>query len=341
MTSNWKLLAAIGLLAACGDDKDTSSSAEFVPRDSGEIVDTDDPGTTGNTDCDAVVQSFSPESGTTEVYYRAPLEVAFDEDASALSPTFTLADAAGTEVGTAVTFDDTGFKATVEITEGLEALTEYTLTVDICQSTSAMAFTTSAYGGSLSVDASTLAGATYNFSLGDANYTQPEGLGPLLASFLDAPLLIGVDTVEGSIVNILGTQGMDSGSGTVPDPDFDIWDFGPATLDGAYFASSPTDIELQYDCATIPIYDFALDGTFAADGTSIGGGHAVGLGDSRDMGCLLGAGSDPAAICNYAATFGFACDECPDGNPWCLTIEAWFEPAPLLPDVSLEADTPE
>jgi len=333
MNTNWKLLAAVGLLAACNGDKEEESENQFDTYDSGDIVDTNDP--TTNEDCEVVVSSITPESGTTGVYYRTTMEVSFDEDASSLSPTITLADPAGTEVGVGVAFDDTGFKATVTPTTPLEALTEYTLTVDICESTSAVAFTTSEYGGSLGVDPSALAGTTYHFSLGDAEYTQPEGLGALLSSFLDAPLLIGVGEVSGTTINVLGTQGMDDG-GIVPDPSFDVWDFGPATLEGAYFQSSPTDIELEYGCATIPIYDFALSGTFAADASSIGGGSALGLGDSRHMGCLAGLGTDPDAICNYAATFGFACEECPDGNPWCLTIEAWFEPAPLLPGVSLE-----
>jgi hypothetical protein len=337
MNTNWKLLAAMGLLAACSGDKDSGSKGGYVDRDTADIVDPDDSGTTGVTDCDVVVQSFAPESGSVGVYYRAPMEVAFDEDASALGVSFTLTDPDGGTIGTTATFDDTGFKATVVTDTALEALTEYKLSVGVCGSTSEAVFTTSEYGGSLSVDASALAGATYHFSLGDADYTQPEGLGALLASFLEAPLLIGVSTVEGETLNILGTQGMDSGGAVVPDPSFDVWDFGPAALEGAYFASSPTNIELEYGCATIPIYDFALDGTFSADGATIGGGHALGLGDSRNMGCLAGLGSDPDAICNYAASFGFACEECPDGNPWCLTIEAWFDPAPLLPDVSLEA----
>jgi hypothetical protein len=333
MTTNWKLLAALGLLTACGGGDDSESKSEFIDRDTSDIVNPDDSGSPG-TDCEAVVQTITPESGSLDVYYRAPMTVAFDEDASALAPVVTLADDAGTEIGTAVSFDDTGFKATVEATTPLEAVTQYTLTVDICGSTSAAQFTTSAYGGSLSIDPSELAGSTYNFSLGEADYTQPEGLGALLASFLEAPLLIGVSTVDGNTINILGTQGTTEGE-VVPDPSFDTWDFGAAELQGAYFQSAATDIELEYGCASIPIYDFALSGTFAADGTSIGGGNALGLGDSREMGCLAGLGSDPDAICNYAATFGFACEVCPDGNPWCLTIEAWFEPAPLLPGVSL------
>ena len=121
------------------------------------------------------------------------------------------------------------------------------------------------------------------------------------------------------------------------DPSFPTWDFGTATLEGAWFQSATTDIErvrLRNDSDLwIPARRH-----FSADGTLIGGGSATGLGDSRDMGCLASLGSDPDAICGLAAGFGLSCETCPDGNPWCLTIEGWFDPAPVLPDVSLSLE---
>lgn len=345
MNTHFKLAASLGLLvaggalAACNGGDDSGSKGGYVDRDSDDIVTTG--GTTGGTtgtDCEVTVSGLSPESGTTDVYYRDVMGVEFDEDASALSPTVSLTDSAGTEIGTSVEFDDTGFKAAITPTTPLEALTEYTLSVEVCENTSAVSFTTSEYGGSLDIEVSALLGSTFNFSLGDAEYTKPEGLGALLSSFLNAPLLIGIDATDGDNIHILGTQGREGDTEVEPDPAYDIWNFGNADVDGAYFKSEAANIEIGYDCATIPIYDFQLEGTFAADGTSIGGGSATGLGDSRNMGCLIGAGSDPAAICNYAAGFGFSCDTCPDGNPWCLTIEAWFLPAPVVEGVSLSLD---
>jgi hypothetical protein len=245
-------------------------------------------------------------------------------------------------VGASMEFDSTGYKATITPDSPLAASTQYTLSVEVCGETSAVQFTTSAYGDPLTLDVSELDGRTYTFDLGAGEYPQPEGLGPVLSAFLDAPLLIGVSGTGDGTVHIVGTQGEEAESGSItPDPSFDVWDFGTATLDGAYFATADTDIELGYDCATIPIYDFSLEGTFAADGSSIGGGSAIGLGDSRYMGCLIGKGDDPAALCDYAATFGFSCDVCPDGNPWCLTIEGIFLPAPHLEGVSLELAAPE
>ena len=120
---------------------------------------------------------------------------------------------------------------------------------------------------------------------------------------------------------------------------FPIWDFGSATFEDApYFASDLTDIELDYDGVPIPIYGFSLYGTFAPDGTSIGFAGASGLGDSRHMGPLIGAGSDPSAICDTAASLGVSCEDCPDGNPYCLEIELEFEPAPLVAGIDLMAE---
>ncbi|HCH66266.1 MAG TPA: hypothetical protein DFR83_25910 [Deltaproteobacteria bacterium] len=239
-------------------------------------------------------------------------------------------------MATTVTFDDTGFKAVVTPDAPLMANTAYTLAVEVCGNGNSTSFTTSQYGSPLTVGVDELSGNTYNFNLGGAEYTRPEGLGEVLASFLDAPLLIGVGVTDGDNIQILGTQGRETNGGDIiADTNFEVWDFGTATLDGAYFESATTDIELGYGCANIPIYDFQLKGTFAADGSLIGGGSATGLGDSREMGCLASLGSDPDAICGLAATFGLACETCPDGNPWCLTIEGWFDPAAVLPDVQL------
>ena len=339
MNSNWKLIALLGILAACGGDDEKESSADFVDRDTSDGGDDGSTGQTGTTDgCTVQAIALDPEEGTFDVYYRDTMGVTFDDDASALSPVVSLTDADGGSVTASLDFDDTGFKAVITPDAPLMASTTYTLSVDVCGNTNSASFTTSEYGAPLTIATEDLAGSTYNFNLGGADYTRPEGLGEVLASFLDAPLLIGVGTTDGDNIQILGTQGQESGGSVTADPSFPIWDFGTATLDGAYFKSATTDIELEYGCATIPIYGFQLEGTFSADGTLIGGGSATGLGDSREMGCLASLGSDPDAICGLAATFGLACETCPDGNPWCLTIEGWFDPAPVLPDVSLSLE---
>jgi hypothetical protein len=337
MISNWKLVAAMGLLVACNGGSDPESKGQYVDRDT---ADGGDEGATGGSttdSCSVQVSELSPDSGSSDFYYRDTMSVTFDDAASELGPVATLTDASGGALNATLTFDDTGFKADITPDTLLSASTTYTLTVEICETSALTEFSTSAYGTPLSIDVAELAGNTYNFNLGGAEYTQPEGLGDVLAAFLDAPLLIGVGSADATSIQMLGTQGKEVEGAVVADDNFDTWDFGSAVLDGAYFQSAATDIELEYGCAVIPIYDFQLEGTFSADGSVIGGGSALGLGDSRDMGCLAGLGSDPAAICNLAATFGLACETCPDGNPWCLNIEGFFDPAEVLPGVSLTA----
>ena len=53
------------------------------------------------------------------------------------------------------------------------------------------------------------------------------------------------------------------------------------------------------------------------------------------MGVLVGLGSDPNAVCDLAAGFGFTCEECPDGGRYCVRIEAYFEPSPLVEGLTL------
>jgi hypothetical protein len=48
-----------------------------------------------------------------------------------------------------------------------------------------------------------------------------------------------------------------------------------------------------------------------------------GDGDTRYLGCLIpGSDGDPNAVCALAAPLGVTCEPCPDGEPYCLHIEA-------------------
>lgn len=333
---NWMLFAFGLSLVGCKKEEDPSKGGylEETTGNTNETTGGGEEGGEGGGGCTIEVTSLTPESGESGVYYRSEIAAQFDDDVSGEALTITLS-ADGADVPVSHTLSDNGFDAIITPDSPLLANTTYTLSVSVCESQLQSQFTTSEYGGALDIAVEELAGRTYNFDLGGGEYVQPEGLGPVLGSFLSEPLLIGVGTTSGTSVAILGTQGIEDGSSVIPDPSFPIWDFGTAVLDGAYFISAETDIELEYGCATIPIYGFQLEGTFAADGTSIGGGRAIGLGDSRDMGCLMGLGSDPNAICATAAGFGLSCESCPDGNPWCLTIEGYFDPAPEIEGLSL------
>ena len=50
---------------------------------------------------------------------------------------------------------------------------------------------------------------------------------------------------------------------------------------------------------------------------------------------LLQLGGDPDAVCDFAAGLGLDCVDCPDGNPWCLEIEARFDDADWIEGLDL------
>lgn len=334
------LLLIVGA-TACKTEEPTKPGTidEELPDDTGGSDGGDGGSGDGGTPCVVAPTTMSPESGSSDVYNRGEMVILFDADVRDLSPVISLADAAGGNVPLNYTFDDTGLQiVAVPAAGALAANTEYTLSAAVCDNQLQSRFTTSAYGEPLSLSYGDLAGRTYHFNLGDADYAQPEGLGAVLSTFLTDPLLIGVGTVDASSIQILGTQGrMNEDTGEITRRSgFDIWDFGVASFaEAPYFESEPTDIAIVYSGVEIPMYDFRLAGTFSADGTSIGFASAEGVGDSRNMGPLVGLGDDPDAVCSLAAGFGFTCEECPDGGRYCVRIEAYFDPSPLVEGLTL------
>lgn len=332
------LLAALCLSIACKTEEPSKPGTidEELPDDTGGG---DGGGGDGGADCTIAVDSVSPASGSVDVSYRAELVAVFDSDAREAGPVFSLTDSAGAAVPTNFSFDETGLVAVVTPASGaLGALETYIFGAAVCNNQLQTQFTTALYGGPLEVEPADLVGNTYHFDLGGAEYLQPEGLGGVLATFLTDPLLIGIGAASETALTIQGTQGrINVDTGAISQrPGFDVWDFGSASFtEQPYFESAPADISINYGGAEIPMYDFRLSGTFAPDGSSIGFATASGVGDSRNMGPLVGLGSDPSAVCDLAAGFGFSCEACPDGERYCVRIEALFEPAPLIPDLTL------
>ena len=69
-----------------------------------------------------------------------------------------------------------------------------------------------------------------------------------------------------------------------------------------------------------------LEGTFSPDGTSLGGAWFGGLVNTSELAPLLDLGSvdEPDIICEYISAFGLSCENCGDGTPYCIYVEAHF-----------------
>lgn len=286
--------------------------------------------------CVASVVESSPESGAANVYWRDEIRIVFDDYAA--DAQITLTDGSGAVVPANFSWDEARFNVRILPTQPLAASTSYTVSVDGCSEPYAFDFTTDAWGEELGIDPGDLIDRVYVFDLAGAEYAKPEGLGTLLGLYLTEPLLFQVTNVGPAGITLMGAQGIvNSTSGEIEqNRTFRTWDFGTASFDEEpFFGATTAGIAIDYAGSVIPMHNFHVEGTFSADGTEIGGAIASGYGDTRDMGPLLQLGGDPNAVCDFAAGLGLDCVECPDGNPWCLEIEAHFDDATWLEGLDL------
>lgn len=312
-----------------------------VPDDKAH-VDSGNGGGTGNGDdtgpsCSVTVLDTTPTDGESDFYWRDSLAVSFSDVANDLA-TMTLLDGSGAEVATSVAWDEGGFQATVVPDAPLEGDADYTFQIDVCDSSTSVAFHTSRFGLPLEVDPSSLVGLTYDYDLAGATYTKPEGLGTVVGTMLSAPLLVGITAADNSSLTLMGAQGKisDTTGEISQDTNLATWDLGTADFtESPFFSTDADEIDIDYDGSVIPIYNFHVEGTFSSDASVIGGGEADGLADTRNMAPIFNS-SDPNVVCNYATSFGLSCTECPDGETYCMEIQAYFEPAPVVDGLTLE-----
>jgi len=315
------------LLAACKHDKDSTPNESQPPVDDSAVdsQNTQDSDSTKDTDtalpCTASVLTVSPETGTTEFYYREPLVVSFDGDGSAA--VLSLTDASGTDIPFSRTWADGNVQVQLDVI--LSADTTYTLNAQVCESTLSTAFTTSHLGAPLQMDPGSLVGTTWEFRLSDdATITEPVFLEPLAATYVTTPLLIGVTAADATMIDLLGALGIyNQSNGTYSQSNEVPWDFPPADFtQSPFFAATAPLVTLSYNGIDIPIEQFHLEGTIADDASFIGEGKAWGYLDTRYAGVWVARPDDPAAVCDVASSAGVSCVPCLDSEPYCMFIRA-------------------
>jgi hypothetical protein len=263
--------------------------------------------------CEIEIDSTVPASGAVDAYYRAPIE-------------FTLSDADPTAT---ITTDIPGSQVTSEDgktikwvpTDPLAPSTSYTVTLDYCHGSADLAFTTSALGTPIP-DSSSLVGMTYTIDLANARIVEPAGIGSVLTSQLQQNILVGVQSVDASSIQMIGaiaTDGTTTQNYCDPTIPFPAADFSAAP----YFTVGPQTTTLSVAGYNVEIQDLEITGTFAADGSYFGGGTLSGTIDTRPLAPLLDDSGNEGAICDLAVNFGAQCQACPsDGEPYCLTLVA-------------------
>ena len=101
-------------------------------------------------------------------------------------------------------------------------------------------------------------------------------------------------------------------------------------------------IEIAYVNGTtsvnIPMYQMHLEGTFSPDGADMGGAWIGGLVDTRNLGPLLDIGVGDDVVCEYLTVFGVTCEDCGEGDDFCLYIEAHFDDASVVEGMVIDPD---
>jgi hypothetical protein len=261
-----------------------------------------------------------PLAGAIDWYWRDAPRIWVEETSSVYG--VRLIDQVGRITETTLDWSDDALSFHAQFDGGLAPLTDYTLEVTDCRTVHEIPFTTGPLGRPIDGGVVSLAGKTYQVGLGEADWVEPGGFGPLLSLYFDDPILLGVEWVDETRIDFVGAQGYIDSFGGIEQASGALWDFPMSEfVDQPYFENRADLVTLEVLGAALPIANFVLDGTFDASGDFFGGGVLSGNGDTRDMGALAGSPGEESAICDLAATLGVTCDPCSDGKPYCLYVE--------------------
>lgn len=280
--------------------------------------------------------SVSPESDADDQYISSVSATwdAVPEDASLV-----LADDTGAAVTGTLTVEDSGRTLLLDFGAPLAPSTTYTATVgDACSDDASWSFSTGPFGDELD-DEEALVGRVFSIDLGSADIVQPAGIGGLLSGLLtdEAILFELLDTSDFAtgVLHVRGALGTQTTGGaeqdlcseTLPltygqDGELGTEDDVPASWTDPYLRVGPTDLTLEVEGTEATISDLFLEMLFHPNGESFVGGRLEGSIDTRPLVGLVDS-TDPNAICALAEkTVGIACEPCPDGEDYCLTLEA-------------------
>lgn len=300
------VMAAALSLIACGGDKDDTSGTSGTT------------GTTGGSGCD-VEFDVTPGDGTSDWYFDSPVEVALSEADS--TATVEVADASGAAVAGSQSTNDDGTILYFTPDGGFAPSTSYSVTVTTCAGGGSSGFSTSDLGAPLAAD---ITGNTYRVDLANARFVKPEGVASLLLDALEDDILVGVESLSGSDLQMIGA--LSEGLGGEQNTCYPSIPFPAATFTDPGFVVGPADTTLNVGGISLEISQLTISGAFAPDGSYFGGGVLGGELDARVLGPLLEdllGVSDPDEICGLLVTFGVTCEACSsDGQPYCAEVLA-------------------
>lgn len=300
-----------------GDGGTTSDggSADGGSGDGGGDGGTDGGGD-GGTDCGVTVSMTSPADGATGVELGAL--VLFELSDGDPTASLSLATSAGAAVSGTTWLAESNTEVWFQPGGPLASATSYVASLDYCGGVEQITFTTMDPGDPVSE----LEGQGWSIDLTEATWTEPAGLGGLIAGMLESDLLLGVSAASETSISMYGTLSDSAGSQDTCEPtvDFPAADF----RENPYFQLGPTDLPLDLGGVSATLMNLRLGGTFSADASRIEDGELSGQIDMRELGPLfedLIGTSDAETICTVISGFGAECEAClSDGEETCLSV---------------------
>ncbi len=323
--SVWMVIALLwlGCPPSSGDDDDLGDDDA-----SGDDDDDDDDGGI------SIVATY-PEDGASGPYYRDCLEVTFSEAVEAV--TFALSGPGGAVDG------DTGIDgAEAHFCPGEALACETAYTVDVTwDGGGAGGFGFSTDGLGCPVDGSPV-GTTFAVDLTAVDIVEPDGVGPLIATFLDTLVLLQVDEVGGGEIQMLGAISDAEAAGTEQDlclPTFSPTQGAPGLWDDPYFEFEADDLLFSFMGEhDISVERLVMSGSLTPDLSSFERGRFEAVLDVRSVATIPEVEDlfGDMAICDFLSeTLAVDCVPCGDGEPQCVYFLAEEIAAPAVPGLTL------
>ena len=260
--------------------------------------------------CLGKVMSISPEDGAIAVSPTTDIRVTFDtapdEDVEV--------ELIG--VDAVLMWEDLGTVAVLTPEEHLEAEADFTVRVEICDTTTTATFTTHFDP----VDPASLVGRTWIVPWQTLNWTAPNSAA-VFATFadFDAIMLELLDvTPMGGQLRMAGTGGYDLSTYYVPEcrntPVPSDVDFSDNPRFETASSSFAIPVDSTFTPTVIEVYETRFTGTFIEGGDAIAPFAASGLLDLRGVEVLI----SPVNACDLFAAAGSPCEVCPDGEIKCV-----------------------
>lgn len=176
-------------------------------------------------------------------------------------------------------------------------------------------------------------GTVWRMDVANGDFTEPEGIGPLIAAFVTEQAFLFELDLQSASPEFLTAPAL---SGTdAQNPCMETLSMDAYRRDGRV-GFTAVELLLDVDGLDLPVMDVRGVGE-RGPGLAIEDIVLAGDWDTRELSPLLGMGNDPFATCDLMAAFGVGCEPCADGLETCIPLRVEGLIAEVVPGADLVA----